>query len=89
MGHPTDPVAVAQMAIVPATRPGGALAQRRETLVGVMVRVLRQCKLFEIVRALASPGGFPGRLHGGQQQGNQDADDGNDHQQLDQGKPAP
>jgi hypothetical protein len=30
--------------------------------------------------------GFPRRLNGRQQQRNKNADDGNDHEQLDQGK---
>jgi hypothetical protein len=30
-----------------------------------------------------SPGGLSGRLHGRQQQRNENADDGNHHQQLD------
>jgi len=37
----------------------------------------RQADLFQIVNALDSPGCFTGRLHGGQQQRNQDADHDN------------
>jgi len=49
-------------------------------------RVQRHRQLLDIVRAAHSPGRFPRRLHGRQQQAHQDADDRNDHQQLDQGK---
>jgi hypothetical protein len=43
-------------------------------------------KLLHIVGALAPPGGFPGGLHCGQQQRDQDSDDRNHDQQLHQRK---
>jgi hypothetical protein len=46
-------------------------------------------KLLQIVPALGLPGGLAGRLHRRQQKRDQDADDRNDHQQLDQGKTVP
>ena len=45
-----------------------------------------QADLLQVVDALGAAGGLAGRLHGGQQQGDQDRDDGDDHQQLDQGE---
>ena len=49
-----------------------------------VVIVHRQSNLLQIVQALGPPRRFPRRLNGGQQQGDQDADDGDHHQQLDQ-----
>jgi hypothetical protein len=43
-------------------------------------RHCRQAKLLEVVDALNAPG----RLHGRQQEGEQDRDDRDHHQQLDQ-----
>ena len=48
------------------------------------VVVQGQADLLEVVDALGTPGGFAGRLDGGQQQGDQDADDADDHEQFDQ-----
>ena len=45
-----------------------------------------QTDLLEIVDALGAAGGFASRLHGGQEQRDQDGDDGDHHQKLDQGK---
>ena len=42
--------------------------------------------LFQMIQALGSPCRLAGRLHGRQQQGNQDADDRNDDQQFHQRK---
>ena len=55
-------------------------------LVGIMVIVQRHSLLFEIVAALRAPGGLAGRLDRRKQQGNQNANDGDDYQQLDQGE---
>ena len=49
-----------------------------------MVVVHGQADLLEVVDALGTPGGLAGRLHGGQQQRDQDGDDGDHHQQFDQ-----
>jgi hypothetical protein len=43
-------------------------------------------ELLDIVRALRPATGFPSSLHCRQQHAYQNADDGNDHQQLNQGK---
>jgi hypothetical protein len=48
-----------------------------------------QADLVEIVGALALAGGLAHRPDGGQEQGHQDADDRDDHQQLDQGEAPP
>ena len=59
-----------------------------ENAVGAVVGHQRQSQLLEIVAALRPPGGLPSGLNGRQQQRDQNADDGDDHQQLDQGKTA-
>ncbi len=48
-----------------------------------------QSQLFQVVFALCSTGRFPGLLHGGQQQGNQDGNDGDDDKQFDQREATP
>ena len=45
-----------------------------------------QSDLPEVVAAQYPAGCLPGRLDRGKQQGNEQADDGDHHQQLDQGK---
>jgi hypothetical protein len=47
-----------------------------------MMIVERDAKLLEIVRALHAAGRLARGLHGGQEQGNQDTDDGDYHQQF-------
>jgi hypothetical protein len=49
-----------------------------------MIVVGGQGDLLEVVAALGTLGCFSDFLHGGQQQAHQDADDCDDHQQLDQ-----
>ena len=49
-----------------------------------LVVVQPQADLLEVVGALDAARGLAGRLHGGQQQGDQHRDDGDDDQQLDQ-----
>ena len=49
----------------------------------------RQADLLEVIGALGPPGRLPRRLDRRQQQGNQDADDGDHHQKLDQRKAFP
>jgi len=56
---------------------------------GILVIDDCQTDLLEVIGALYPPRRFPGRLHGRQEQPHQDADDGNHHQQLDQGKTTP
>ena len=48
----------------------------------------REAELLEVVDALAPPGRLARRLHGGEEQGDQDRDDGDDHEQFDQGESA-
>jgi hypothetical protein len=48
-----------------------------------------QADLLEVVGALHAVGRLAHLLHGGQEQADQDGDDGNHHQQLDQGKSRP
>ena len=59
-----------------------------EPLVEALVVVQRQAELLEIVLALRPAGRLAGLLHGWQQQGHQDANDRNDHQQLNEGEAA-
>ena len=47
-----------------------------------------EADLLEVVDALRPAGGLAGRLHGGQQQGDEDRNDGDHDQELDQGEPA-
>ena len=54
----------------------------------VQVVLRGESELLEVVRALRAAGGLAGGLDGGQQQRDQDADDRDDHQQLDQGEAA-
>jgi hypothetical protein len=53
-----------------------------------LVLLERQTDLFQIVRTHASAGRFAGGLNGRQEKRYQDADDGDDHQQLHQRKGA-
>jgi hypothetical protein len=53
-----------------------------------LVIVGAQPELFEVIDALAAPCAFARRLHRRQQQGNQDANDGDHDQQLDEGERA-
>ncbi len=52
----------------------------------IQVVVQRQAELFQVVFALSAAGGFPRLLHCGQEQGNQDRDNRDDHEQLNQRK---
>jgi hypothetical protein len=45
--------------------------------------------LLQVIRALRPPGRLAGGLYGWQQQGNQNANDGNHHQQLHQRETSP
>jgi hypothetical protein len=46
-------------------------------------------ELLEVIRALQPPGRFPSRLNRGQQEGHENADDGNDNQQFDERESGP
>ena len=52
----------------------------------VMVGVQGDANLFKIVPALHAAGSFAGKLNRGKQESHQDANDGNDYQQLDERK---
>jgi len=54
--------------------------------VGLVLTVERQPHLLEIIRALQPPARSPCRLHGRQEQGDEDANDGDHHQELDERK---
>jgi hypothetical protein len=62
---------------------------RREVVVGVVVIVQGEADLVEVVAALHAGRGFANLLHRGQQKPDQDADDGDDDEQLDQGEREP
>ncbi len=46
----------------------------------------RQADLLQVIGALHASSSFAGRLHGRQQQPDQDADDGDDHQEFNESK---
>ena len=64
----------------------GVVHPGREAADGIVVVVQRQADLLQVVGALHPIGGLAHLLHRRQQHADQDADDGDDHQQLDQGK---
>jgi len=57
---------------------------RWEGVVGVVIVVERDADLLQVIRAIDPPCRLAGGLHGGQEQGDQDRDDGDHHQELDQ-----
>src|SRR5262249_53347087 len=57
-----------------------------ERAIGVMVAVASQRQLFQVVLALHAVRGFANLLNGWQQQADQNGNDGDDHQQFDQGE---
>ena len=59
-----------------------------QRVVRAVIVVQREPDLLQVVDALRPPGGLAGRLHGGQEQGDQDGDDRDHHQQFDQGETA-
>jgi len=61
----------------------------RKLPVHFVVVVQPQADVLEVVVALRTPCGLARRLRGRQQQGDQNADDGDDHQQFQQAEPAP
>ena len=63
--------------------PVGSPTARGIELVGAFKVKGRQAHLFEIVLALRTPSSLAGGLDGRQQQGDQDADDGDDDQEFD------
>ena len=61
-------------------------AAGRKATPGVVVGVQGQADLLQVVAAGGPGGGRPDLLDGRQEQADQDGDDGDDHQQLDQGE---
>ena len=76
---------------VPRYNPGNVAngIPHGEGVVLIVIILGGQADLLEIVRALGTSGGLAGRLHGRQQQRDQHGDDGDHHQQLDQGECGP
>ena len=54
----------------------------------VVMSVCGNADLLEVILALVPPGGFPGRLNGRQQEGHQNAHDGDHYQHFDEGERA-
>ncbi len=52
----------------------------------IFVIVQSQRHLLEVIGALNAPRRLTGRLHGGEQERDENADDGDDHQKLDERK---
>ena len=67
---------------------GHLVRAHREDAVGRLVIGHGQAQLLQVVGALGAAGGLAGRLDRRQEQGDQDRDDGDHHQQLDQGEAA-
>ena len=59
----------------------------RELAVGALEVVQPEAELLQVVLALHPGRRLPHLLHGGEQQADQDGDDGDHHQQFDQGEP--
>ena len=73
-----------------ASPPGsGALPVARQNAVGVVIIMRAQANLVEIVRARQAIRRRAHSLHRRHEQADEDAYDGDHHQQLDQGKAAP
>ena len=72
-------------------RPGEAAGEHsnRKHVAPLVLVVLAGGRQFaQVICAAGTIGGFPRRLNGRQQHGRQHADDGNHHQQLDEGEPS-
>src|SRR5262249_16775977 len=69
-----------------AGRRGRDVHARRKLVVGVVVVVGGQPKLFEVVGGGHAVSGFADLLDGGQEQANQDSNDGDDDEQFNQGE---
>ena len=59
---------------------------RREHALGVVIAVQRQADLLQVVLAVGASSRLAGRLDGGRTSADQEADDGDDHQQFDEGE---
>ena len=85
---PARQAVTAQVGIADAIRDAGLgtgslNVGRREAEIGVRIVMEGQANLLEVVETLQPPRGFASRLHGRQQQRNQDPDDRHDHQKFD------
>ena len=72
--------------LLPLARPRNCISAAGRTLFDSCIIVHRQADLLQVVDALDPPGRLACRLHGGQQQGDQDRDDRDHDQKLDQGE---
>jgi hypothetical protein len=66
--------------------PEASPAAGRIMSIGLLMVQTSEGELLEAILALYSPRGFPRRLHGWQQQRNQDADNRNHHQEFHESK---
>ena len=88
--QPNKPAAVCTVGIIGAPRrngsPHGSTHHRWETFPYVVVVVHGQAQLLQPIRALHSSCGLAGRLNRRQEKCHQDPNNGNHHQQFDQGE---
>jgi len=63
------------------------VSARRKLLLVIVIVVAGKAELLEVVLALDAVCRFARPLHGGHQQTNEDGNDGDHHQQFNQGKP--
>jgi hypothetical protein len=61
----------------------------RKRLMDIVIEVEGEAELLPVVAALDPPRRLTGRLNGRQQQGDQDANDGDHHEQLDERESPP
>ena len=59
---------------------------RRKAFPTIVIQVCRQTDLLEVIHAAGAISRFPNFLHGREKQRDQNADDGNDYQQLNKSK---
>jgi hypothetical protein len=59
----------------------------RESLIHIMISMQGDTDLFQVIYTLDSVGRFADFLNSRQKEGDQDCDNGDDHQQLDECKP--
>ncbi len=72
----------------PTRQPTGVVGTREDAVSRVVI-VRGQAELLDVVDALRASCRFAGRLHGGQQQGDQHANDRNHDQKFDQRETTP
>src|SRR6516225_9000597 len=69
--------------------PGEKTNNRWQLLVGILARVYCCTQLLEVIQRLGPGGCFANLLHGGQEETDEDANDGNHNQKLDQREAPP